>query len=185
MVDCLIRRAGSGGFYLHDYEKLLADMAADSRPKILIGVTYALLDLAEQYAPKLSNTIVMETGGMKGRRKEMAKQELHSLLCSAFGVESIHSEYGMAELMSQGYSTGQGVFATPPWMRVLVRDINDPFARLKAGRRGAIDIIDLGNIYSCSFIATQDAGVVLADNTFRIEGRITDADIRGCNLLVQ
>ena len=185
MVDCLIRRAGSGGFYLHDYEKLLADMAADSRPKILIGVTYALLDLAEQYAPKLSNTIVMETGGMKGRRKEMAKEELHSLLCSAFGVESIHSEYGMAELMSQGYSTGQGVFATPPWMRVLVRDINDPFARLKAGRRGAIDIIDLGNIYSCSFIATQDAGVVLTDNTFRIEGRITDADIRGCNLLVQ
>lgn len=185
MVDRLIRKAGGGGFYLHDYEKLIADMEADNRPKILIGVTYALLDLAEQYAPKLNNTVVMETGGMKGRRKEMSKEELHSVLCSAFGVERIHSEYGMAELMSQGYSTGEGLFASPPWMRVLVRDINDPFTRLEAGRRGAIDIIDLGNLYSCSFIATQDVGVAYADNSFRIEGRVTDADIRGCNLLVQ
>lgn len=185
MVDSLIRQAGSGGFYLHNYEKLIADMAADNRPKILIGVTYALLDLAEQYAPKLSNTVVMETGGMKGRRKEMAKEELHAVLCSAFGVDRIESEYGMAELMSQGYSTGGGLFASPPWMRVIVRDINDPFTHLSAGRRGAIDIIDLGNLYSCSFIATQDVGIAYADNTFRIEGRVTDADIRGCNLLVQ
>ena len=185
MVDTLIRQAGSGGFYLHNYEKLLSDMAADSRPKILIGVTYALLELAEKYAPKLDNTVVMETGGMKGRRKEMSKEELHGLLCSAFGVERIHSEYGMAELLSQGYSTGEGLFASPPWMRVMVRDINDPFTHLEAGRRGAIDIIDLGNIYSCSFIATEDVGIAYADNTFRIEGRITDADIRGCNLLVQ
>ena len=185
MVDSLIRQAGSGGFYLHNYEKLLSDMAADSRPKILIGVTYALLELAEKYAPKLDNTVVMETGGMKGRRKEMSKEELHGLLCSAFGVERIHSEYGMAELLSQGYSTGEGLFASPPWMRVIVRDINDPFTHLEAGRRGAIDIIDLGNIYSCSFIATEDVGITYADNTFRIEGRITDADIRGCNLLVQ
>lgn len=185
MVDSLIRQAGSGGFYLHNYDKLLADMAADNRPKILIGVTYALLDLAEQYAPKLSNTVVMETGGMKGRRKEMSKEELHSVLCSAFGVDRIESEYGMAELMSQGYSTGGGLFASPPWMRVIVRDINDPFTHLSAGRRGAIDIIDLGNLYSCSFIATQDVGVAYADNSFRIEGRVTDADIRGCNLLVQ
>ena len=185
MVDNLIRQAGSGGFYLHNYEKLLSDMAADSRPKILIGVTYALLELAEKYAPKLDNTVVMETGGMKGRRKEMSKEELHGLLCSAFGVERIHSEYGMAELLSQGYSTGEGLFASPPWMRVIVRDINDPFTHLEAGRRGAIDIIDLGNIYSCSFIATEDVGIAYADNTFRIEGRITDADIRGCNLLVQ
>ena len=185
MVDSLIRQAGSGGFYLHNYEKLLSDMAADSRPKILIGVTYALLELAEKYAPKLDNTVVMETGGMKGRRKEMSKEELHGLLCSAFGVEHIHSEYGMAELLSQGYSTGEGLFASPPWMRVIVRDINDPFTHLEAGRRGAIDIIDLGNIYSCSFIATEDVGIAYADNTFRIEGRITDADIRGCNLLVQ
>ena len=185
MVDSLIRQAGSGGFYLHNYEKLLSDMAADSRPKILIGVTYALLELAEKYAPKLDNTVVMETGGMKGRRKEMSKEELHGLLCSAFGVERIHSEYGMAELLSQGYSTGEGLFASPPWMRVIVRDINDPFTHLEEGRRGAIDIIDLGNIYSCSFIATEDVGIAYADNTFRIEGRITDADIRGCNLLVQ
>lgn len=185
MVNSLIRQAGSGGFYLHNYEKLLSDMAADSRPKILIGVTYALLELAEKYAPKLDNTVVMETGGMKGRRKEMSKEELHGLLCSAFGVERIHSEYGMAELLSQGYSTGEGLFASPPWMRVIVRDINDPFTHLEAGRRGAIDIIDLGNIYSCSFIATEDVGIAYADNTFRIEGRITDADIRGCNLLVQ
>ena len=185
MVDSLIRQAGSGGFYLHNYDKLLADMAADNRPKILIGVTYALLDLAEQYAPKLSNTVVMETGGMKGRRKEMAKEGLHAVLCSAFGVDRIESEYGMAELMSQGYSTGGGLFASPPWMRVIVRDINDPFTHLSAGRRGAIDIIDLGNLYSCSFIATQDVGIAYADNTFRIEGRVTDADIRGCNLLVQ
>lgn len=185
MVDSLIRQAGSGGFYLHNYEKLLSDMAADRRPKILIGVTYALLELAEKYAPKLDNTVVMETGGMKGRRKEMSKEELHGLLCSAFGVERIHSEYGMAELLSQGYSTGEGLFASPPWMRVIVRDINDPFTHLEAGRRGAIDIIDLGNIYSCSFIATEDVGIAYADNTFRIEGRITDADIRGCNLLVQ
>ena len=185
MVDSLIRQAGSGGFYLHNYDKLLADMAADNRPKILIGVTYALLDLAEQYAPKLSNTVVMETGGMKGRRKEMAKEGLHAVLCSAFGVDRIESEYGMAELMSQGYSTGGGLFASPPWMRVIVRDINDPFTHLEVGRRGAIDIIDLGNLYSCSFIATQDVGVAYADNSFRIEGRVTDADIRGCNLLVQ
>lgn len=185
MVDRLIERCGSGGFYLDNYEQLLADMAADSKPKILLGVTYALLDLAEQYAPRLENTVVMETGGMKGHRKEMPKEELHRVLCSAFGVDRIHSEYGMAELLSQGYSVGEGLFATPPWMRVLVRDINDPFRRLDTGRRGAIDIVDLGNLYSCSFIATQDVGVVYADGTFRIEGRVTDADIRGCNLLVQ
>ena len=185
MVDRLIAQCGSGGFYLDDYQKLLADMAADPKPKILLGVTYALLDLAEQYAPKLENTVVMETGGMKGHRKEMPKGELHRLLCSAFGVERIESEYGMAELLSQGYSAGEGLFAAPPWMRFSVRDVNDPFKRLGIGRRGAIDIIDLANIYSCSFIATQDVGVVYADGTFRIEGRVTDADIRGCNLLVQ
>lgn len=185
MVDKLIERCGSGGFYLDNYEKLLADMAADPKPKILLGVTYALLDLAEQYSPKLENTIVMETGGMKGYRKEMPKEELHRVLCSAFGVDRIHSEYGMAELLSQGYSVGEGLFGVPPWMRVMTRDVNDPFRRLDAGRRGAIDIIDLGNINSCSFIATQDVGVAYADGTFRIEGRVTDADIRGCNLLVQ
>ena len=185
MVDHLIKLSGRGGFYLDNYQQLLDDMAADSRPKILIGVTYALLDLAEQYAPKLENTIVMETGGMKGHRAEMSKAELHSVLCNAFGVDKIHSEYGMAELMTQGYSVGEGIFAAPPWMRVMVRDVNNPFKVLDKGRRGAINIIDLANLYSCSFIATQDMGIVYDNDTFRIEGRVTDADIRGCNLLVQ
>lgn len=185
MADRLIAECGSGGFYLDEYEQLIADMAADPKPKILLGVTYALLDLAEQYAPKLHDTVVMETGGMKGHRAELPKVELHRILCEAFGVESIHSEYGMAELMSQAYSKGDGVFVAPPWMRILIRDVNDPFARLDRGRRGAIDIIDLGNIYSCAFISTQDAGVVFDDGSFRIEGRISSADVRGCNLLVQ
>lgn len=185
MADRLIRECGSGGFYLDEYEKLLADMAADTKPKILLGVTYALLDLAEQYAPKLENTVVMETGGMKGHRTELPKAELHAILCEAFGVEQIHSEYGMAELLSQAYSKGNGRFATPPWMRVLIRDVNNPFARLPIGSRGAIDIIDLANVYSCSFIATQDVGQRFADGEFAVEGRLSAADIRGCNLLVQ
>ena len=185
MAEKLINASGGGGFYLRDYEKLLRDMARDDNPKILLGVTYALLDLAENYAPKLSDTVVMETGGMKGERKELPKSELHKILCSAFGVEKIHSEYGMAELMSQAYSFGDGVFRTPKWMRVLVRDVNNPFARLAAGRRGGLDIIDLANRSSCAFIATQDMGVCYDDGSFRIEGRISQSDIRGCNLLVQ
>ncbi len=185
MVDRLLEECGSGGFYLDEYERLIADMEADPKPKILLGVSYALWDLAEQYAPKLGNCIVMETGGMKGRRKELAKREFHAMLCKAFGVERIHSEYGMAELTSQAYSDGGGLFTAPPWMRVLVRDVNDPFARMVAGRRGAIDIIDLGNLHSCAFLQTQDMGAVLADGRFRIEGRVAASDIRGCNLLVQ
>ena len=160
-------------------------MAADPKPKILLGVTYALLDLAERYAPRLVDTVVMETGGMKGYRKEMPKSQLHKLLCEAFGVDRIHSEYGMAELLSQGYSVGEGLFAAPAWMRVFTRDVNDPFKALEPSRRGAINVIDLANLYSCSFIATQDVGVAYPDGTFRIEGRLTDAEIRGCNLLVQ
>ena len=185
MAEHLIKSSGGGGFYLHDYEKLLRDMSRDPNPKILLGVTYALLDLAENYAPKLNDTVVMETGGMKGRRKELPKSELHEILCSAFGVEKIHSEYGMAELLSQAYSFGEGVFRTPKWVKVLVRDVNNPFARLTAGRRGGLDIIDLANRSSCAFIATQDMGVRYEDGSFRIEGRISHSDIRGCNLLVQ
>ena len=185
MAEKLIAQSGCGGFYLNDYEKLLNDMSHDYNPKILLGVTYALLDLAENYAPHLEHTVVMETGGMKGRRKELPKSELHKILCSAFGVERIHSEYGMAELMSQAYSFGDGVFRTPRWMRVLVRDVNNPFARLADGRRGGLDIIDLANRSSCAFIATQDMGIRYADGSFRIEGRISQSDIRGCNLLVQ
>lgn len=185
MVDRLLARCGSGGFYLDDYDKLLADMAADTKPKILLGVSYALWDLAERYAPKLQQTIVMETGGMKGHRKELPKEEFHKILTEAFGVETIHSEYGMAELTSQAYSAGGGVFLSPKWMRVLTRDVNNPLKILPAGKRGAINIIDLANISSCAFIATQDMGRTLADGSFMIEGRLTGADIRGCNLLVQ
>ena len=185
MVDRLIARCGSGGFYLDEYEKLIADMAADSKPKILLGVSYALWDLAEQYAPKLENTIVMETGGMKGQREELPKVEFHKILTEAFGVEKIHSEYGMAELTSQAYSSGDGVFRAPAWMRVVVRDVNNPLKMLPAGSRGAVSIIDLANLSSCAFIATQDVGRTFADGSFMIEGRLSGADIRGCNLLVQ
>ena len=184
MVDTLIKECGSGGFYLYDYERLIVDMEADPKPKILLGVSYALWDLAEQYAPKLRDTIVMETGGMKGRRQELTKSELHAILCRGFGIEHIDSEYGMAELMSQAYSSGNGIFRTPEWMRVMVRDINDPFDHSPAGSRGGIDIIDLANISSCAFIQTQDMGRLYEDGSFQIEGRIAGSDIRGCNLLV-
>lgn len=184
MVNELIQRAGSGGFYLNDYTRLIADMDNDSKPKILLGVSYALWDLAEQHAPQLHNTIVMETGGMKGRREEISKSELHAILCKGFGLNKIHSEYGMAELSSQAYSSGEGIFRAPKWMRVLVRDVNDPFDHNPVGGRGGIDIIDLANIHSCAFIQTQDMGRVLADGSFTIEGRIAGSDIRGCNLLV-
>lgn len=160
-------------------------MESDPKPKILLGVSYALWDLAERYAPKLRDTVVMETGGMKGRRQELPKSEFHAILCDAFGVGSIHSEYGMAELTSQAYSSGGGIFAAPPWMRILVRDINDPAERLTQGVRGGVDIIDLSNICSCAFISTQDTGRLLDHGRFMIEGRIAGSDIRGCNLLVQ
>ena len=185
MCDRLIAACGSGGFYLNQYEQLLDDMARDPRPKILLGVSYALWELAERYPTPLRNTIVMETGGMKGRREELPKAEFHRLLCEAFGVGSIHSEYGMAELTSQAYSSGGGVFRCPPWMRVLTRDINDPFERQAAGVRGGLDIIDLANRWSCAFISTQDVGRVSADGSFTVEGRIDRSDIRGCNLLIQ
>ena len=185
MADRLIAAGNSGGFYLDDYEKLIADMASDPKPKILLGVSYALWDLAEKYAPKLTDTIVMETGGMKGYREEIPKSELHRILCDGFGVERIHSEYGMAELTSQAYSSGEGVFRAPQWMRVMIRDINDPFSYLSAGARGGVNIIDLANIHSCAFIETQDVGRTMADGSFSIEGRIDRSEIRGCNLLVQ
>ena len=184
MVDTLIKRCGSGGFYLNDYEQLIQDIDNDPKPKILLGVSYALWDVAEKYAPKLQNTIIMETGGMKGRREELSKSELHKILCEGFGVEAIHSEYGMAELTSQAYSKGEGIFYAPRWMRVMVRDVNDPFDHRPQGLRGGIDIIDLANLSSCAFIQTQDIGRVLPNNGFMIEGRIAGSDIRGCNLLI-
>lgn len=185
MVDRMIARSGSGGFYLDEYEKMLADMASDPKPKILLGVSYALWDLAEQYAPKLTNTIVMETGGMKGKREELPKAEFHKILTSAFGVEKIHSEYGMAELTSQAYSAGDGIFRAPRWMKVMIRDVNNPLMIHPAPARGAVNIIDLMNITSCAFIATQDVGRTFSDGSFAIDGRLSGADIRGCNLLVQ
>ena len=185
MVDRLIARCGSGGFYLDEYEKLLSNMAADPKPKILLGVSYALWDLAEQYAPKLENTVVMETGGMKGYREELPKAEFHKILTSAFGVEKIHSEYGMAELTSQAYSSGDGVFYAPQWMRVMARDVNNPLKVLPQGSRGALNIVDLANLSSCAFIATQDVGRTYEDGAFMVDGRLSGAEVRGCNLLVQ
>ena len=185
MADRLIADCGSGGFYLDNYDSLLRDMAADTKPKILLGVSYALWDLAERYAPKLCDTIVMETGGMKGYREELPKEAFHRILCEAFGVTAIHSEYGMAELTSQAYSQGGNRFRCPAWMQVVCRDVNDPFALLPAGSRGGLNLIDLANRWSCAFIQTQDVGQVAADESFVVEGRIDHAEIRGCNLLVQ
>ncbi len=184
MVEGLIRRGG-GGFYLYDHDALLRDMEAHQGKKILLGVSYALWDLAEEQRGALHDVIVMETGGMKGRREELPREEFHRLLCDAFGVQSIHSEYGMAELMSQAYSDGNGIFRTPPWMRICVRDLNDPFRLLPNGATGGINLIDLANLYSCSFLQTQDLGKVYDDGSFRILGRISGSEIRGCNLLVQ
>lgn len=185
MADRLIADCGSGGFYLDDYDALLRDMSADPKPKILLGVSYALWDLAERCAPKLRDTVVMETGGMKGYREELSKEAFHRILCEAFGVGAIHSEYGMAELTSQAYSEGGNRFRCPGWMKVLTRDVNDPFALLPAGARGGLNIVDLANRWSCSFIQTQDVGRVDADGAFWVEGRVDRAEIRGCNLLVQ
>lgn len=185
MFGKLVSGAAGGGFYLNDYEKLLNDISSFAGPKLLIGVSYALWEMAEKYPGRLEDTIIMETGGMKGHRMEVPKEQFHKILCDAFGVGSIHSEYGMAELLSQAYSRGNGVFKTPPWMRVVCRDVHDPFEALPAGRRGGINIVDLANIYSCSFIQTQDMGTVYDDGSFRIEGRISGSDIRGCNLLIQ
>lgn len=184
MADDLIK-SGGGGFFLNDHAELLRRMETDPKRKILLGVSYALLDLAETYATPLCETVVMETGGMKGRRREMPKGEFHGLLCKAFAVERIHSEYGMAELSSQAYSAGDGVFFAPPWMRVRIRDFNDPFAILPPGSRGGINVIDLANIHSCAFIETQDAGVSYGDGSFSVLGRMDNTQTRGCNLMVE
>lgn len=175
------------GFYLHNYPLLAAtlkQLAAQNQPVILLGVTYALLNLAEQYPQPLKGVIVMETGGMKGRRREMVRSELHHLLCSAFQLTNVHSEYGMTELLSQAYSTGGGIFRCPPWMRVLPREVNDPLSTGAMGETAGLNIIDLANLYSCAFIATQDLGRVYADGSFEPLGRFDNSDVRGCNLLL-
>ena len=190
MVDHLIKASGSGagGYYLNDYERLVKDASfyrEQGEKIILFGVTYALLELAEKMAPDLSGLIVMETGGMKGKRKEITREELHKKLASSFKVASIHSEYGMTELLSQAYSKGGGIFNPPGWMKVLVRDLYDPFSYVDDGKTGGINIIDLANINSCSFIETSDLGYKVGGSSFCISGRFDNSDIRGCNLLVQ
>jgi hypothetical protein len=190
MVKRLMTLSGnsSGGFFLDDRDALIRaiDRARMSGLKVLLlGVTFALLDMAESYRADLSDTIIMETGGMKGRRREMIREEVHEIIREAFGVTSVHSEYGMTELLSQAYSRGGGLFRSPPWMQVLIRDSHDPGSHSgAAGAVGGISVIDLANIWSCSFIATEDLGRMHEDGLFEVQGRFDEADLRGCNLLV-
>lgn len=189
MVDDLIKKSKNpeSGFYLNNLDELaekLHRLDKKGSKILLIGVSFALLDLIEKHKFNLQNTIVMETGGMKGRRKEIIRSELHELLCTGFGITEIHSEYGMTELLSQGYSKGNGVFNCPPWMKILTRDTEDPFTILPKGKSGAINVIDLANYNSCSFIATQDLGKLHENESFEIIGRFDNSDIRGCNLMV-
>lgn len=175
------------GFYLHNYNELISKLdklEKAGQNTILIGVTYALLDLIEKHPFHLNNTIIMETGGMKGKRKEMIREELHQQLCEGFGVKSIHSEYGMTELLSQAYSLGDGIFECPPWMQILVRDTEDALSYVDDGKTGGINVIDLANINSCAFIATQDLGKKYPNTSFEVLGRFDNSDIRGCNLMV-
>ena len=196
MVEDLIQKTNNpeSGFYLHNHEQLIEKLTrldSSGQNVILIGVTYALLDLIEKHPFQLQNTIIMETGGMKGRRKEMIREELHEQLCQGFGVTSIHSEYGMTELLSQAYSLGNGVFECPSWMQILVRDTEDALTYVAEGKTGGINVIDLANINSCSFIATQDLGkknpkqpACRQAGSFEVLGRFDNSDIRGCNLMV-
>lgn len=189
MVSDLIELSNNedSGFYLNNYPELidkLVSLDASGQNIILIGVTYALLDLVELQDFDLQNTIIMETGGMKGRRKEMIREELHHILTEKFGVNSIHSEYGMTELLSQAYSLGDGTFQCPPWMQVFMRDTEDALRYVGTQKTGGINVIDLANINSCCFIATQDLGKIHPDGTFEVLGRFDNSDIRGCNLMV-
>lgn len=187
MVEYWIEKSGKGGFYLYNHEELLADLIQNEKEEkkaILIGVSFALIDFVENYKMNLKNTIVMETGGMKGRKKEITREELHSILKNGFGVSEIHSEYGMTELLSQAYSTGGAGFVTPPWMKVLIRDTEDPLSYSSVGRTGGINVIDLANLNSCSFIATDDLGKSNPDGSFEVLGRFDHSDVRGCNLMV-
>ena len=173
------------GFYLNEHEllfKTLTKLEAENKKTLLIGVSFGLLDFTENYSLELKNTVVMETGGMKGRRKEMIREELHEILGTGFGMQKIHSEYGMTELLAQAYSKGNSLFKCPPWMKVSCRDTNDPLSVNKT--KGGINIIDLANVHSCSFIATQDLGRIHENGDFEVMGRFDSSDIRGCNLMV-
>lgn len=190
MVDSLLKQSEhlKSGYFLHDLNSLyqtLKELQIAGQKTILIGVTYALLDFVEQFELEFPELIIMETGGMKGKRKELIREELHHLLCNGFGVAKMHSEYGMTELLSQAYSVGDGIFNCPPWMKVLLRDTYDPLMLVENKQTGGINVIDLANINSCSFIATQDLGKLHEDGSFEVLGRFDNSDIRGCNLLVQ
>lgn len=190
MVDSLIKISNSSAsnFYNKNIDKLAKDiyvLEKEKRKILLIGVSYALLDFVEKYPMNLQHTTILETGGMKGKRREITKEEMHNILKYAFNIENIHSEYGMTELLSQAYSNGNGIFKTPAWMKILIRDIHDPLTIIGNKKRGGINIIDLANIYSCPFIATQDLGEKINDSTFYLLGRYDNADTRGCNLLIQ
>ncbi|WP_432713282.1 acyl transferase [Pedobacter sp.] len=190
MVDSLLKQSKhpDSGYFLHNYKELfqkLEKQKASKQKTILIGVTYALLDFLEAYQVVFPELIVMETGGMKGKRKEMVREELHDVLQAGFGVSAIHSEYGMTELLSQAYSAGIGIFNCPPWMKIVLRDTNDPLSLIQNQQTGGINVIDLANVNSCAFLATQDLGRIYPDGSFEVLGRFDHADIRGCNLLVQ
>lgn len=190
MVDDLIKSSKhtNSGFYLNDYKRLsetISELEKNGQKTILFGVSYALLDLANQFPQQLKNTIIMETGGTKGKRKELLKEELHKILKSAFNLKNIHSEYGMTELLSQSYSKGDNIFKSPTWKRILIRDVNDPLTIIGNDKTGGINIIDFANIYSCPFIATQDLGKTFDDGSFSVLGRFDNSDVRGCNLLIQ
>jgi len=187
MIRHLMKQSKSGedNFYLHQHEALfdcLKQSESEGIKTLLVGVTHALLDFAENFPIKLKHTHVLETGGMKGRRKEMVREEVHAILKSQFGLEHIYSEYGMTELLSQAYSLKDGIFSCPPWMKVLVRDEDDPF-QVRTSGRGALNIIDLANIHSCCFIATDDIGEVYEDGSFRVLGRMDASELRGCSLM--
>lgn len=189
MVNDLIERSNKedSGFYLNNYDELISKLILldnSGQNVLLIGVTYALLDLIEKQTFQLKNTIIMETGGMKGKRKEIIREELHTILSEGFGVKNIHSEYGMTELLSQAYSFGNGIFECPNWMQILIRDTEDALTYVDFGKTGGINVIDLANINSCSFIATQDLGKKYSNNSFEVLGRFDNSDIRGCNLMV-
>lgn len=189
MVEDLIQLTNNSdsGFYLNNHEELIQKMISldeAGQNVLLIGVTYALLDLIEKKTFQLQHTIIMETGGMKGKRKEMIREELHEQLYNGFGVTAIHSEYGMTELLSQAYSLGNGIFECPSWMQIHIRDTEDALTYISEGKTGGINVIDLANINSCSFIATQDLGKKYPNTTFEVLGRFDNSDIRGCNLMV-
>lgn len=193
MVKKLIQnsRHPQSDFYLSDIEKLhqtLLQNEQDQQKTMLIGVSFALLDFAERYPIQLEHTIIMETGGMKGRKKEIIRSQLHEILKNNWGVDAIHSEYGMTELLSQAYSKKDGLFCAPPWMKLMIRAEDDPFevssANINKTISGAVNIIDLANIYSCSFIATDDTGKLYPNGNFEITGRLDNSDIRGCSLMV-